>query len=61
MKTKITIDAELLNEYAEKIKDEIAEKFKDPMNKLIFKEGVELFMKDFTTFLFNRKEGENEK
>ena len=35
--------------------------FKDPMNKLIFKEGVELFMKDFTRFLFNRREGDNEK
>lgn len=61
MTKKITIDAELFNEYAEKVKDETAEKFKDPMNKLIFKQGVELFMKDFTRFLFNRREGNNEK
>ena len=52
----ITITEKTFVEYASEVSDEITNKLADPINKLMFKEAVELFMNDLTKKLF-RKEG----
>lgn len=53
---KIEINRELFAEQAERLKDDISDRFEDPMNKLVFKESVELFINDLITRLFVKKD-----
>ena len=57
---KIEINRELFAEQAEKLKDDISDRFEDPMNKLMFKESVELFMNDLIKQLFVEKDDSEE-
>ena len=57
---KIEINRELFAEQAERIKDEISGRFDDPINKLVFKESVELFMKDLIKQLFVEEDDSEE-
>lgn len=57
---KIEINRELFAEQAEKLKDDISDRFEDPMNKLVFKESVELFMKDLIKQLFVKEDDSEE-
>lgn len=55
---EITISKEMFAEVSENVKDETAKKFSDPMNKLFFTQGVELFVNEFIKKVFDERKGE---
>ena len=52
---EITISKEMFAEVSENVKDETVKQFGDPMNKLYFTLGVELFVNEFIKKVFDEK------